>query len=324
MIGWLALGLQASALAFVASFTVSTVTAPLANLLRRSRATAARRADAAFLLGVLPMVTGASLVGAMVLPSTLHVTGLRLDHCDLHSHHAHLCALHAEPASPLLLLAGLALTLVAGARALRLASRQLRASQAVSNLERLGARSKGPFPVTRVPGSPWVCLATGIWHPRVVLSASLEQALGTEGLDAALAHEHAHLERRDPALRVALAWAGLWALPTAASALESAFRDAAEEASDAEAAQVHGPLALAAALVSMARLPRPMPSMVSLGLGDTSLERRVQVLVSGVPAATRSWSLPTATGLIVGGLVVSFVSAESLHHAVETLLHGWH
>lgn len=323
MSGWLALLLQASALAFAASFIVSTVATALVPVLQNSGAPAARRADGAFVLGVLPMITGVGLLSALTLPSVLHATGLRLDHCNLHDHHAHLCALHAEPASPLLLLAGVAVGLFTAARALQLASRQLRASWAVSRLERLGSRAEGPFPTTRVPGSPWVCLATGIWRPRVVLSASLEQVLGAEGLDAALAHEHAHLRRRDPALRVALAWASLWALPAAAATLETAFRDAAEEASDADAAQLHGPLTLAQALVAMARLPRPSLPAVSFGLGDTSLERRVRRLVAGTPTSAESWSVASVTGLIGAGLVIALGSAESLHHAVETLLHAW-
>jgi len=320
MIGWVVVSLEAAALAAVVAALAALVCNLALEWIRFIRP-AARRADAAFLLGLIPMLVAVSLWGALLLPSALHVTGVRLDHCELHSHHAHLCALHAEGVRLFLIALGVLALGSAVWRGGRLASAQARSMRLVATLEKLGVTRGGdPHPVIAVPGSPWLCLAAGGWRRRVLMSASITSALTPLEVQAALAHEQAHLSRNDPLLKMVLAWAGLFSPPWVATAAQRAFGDAAEEASDAEAAETVGPLMVAESLVSMARLTRAAAPATCLAFGGSSLERRVASLLSGAVDTRPPRSVQLALGVVFVGAFLTTAGADSIHHAAETLL----
>jgi Zn-dependent protease with chaperone function len=126
-------------------------------------------------------------------------------------------------------------------------------------LERLGRERPGRFPVFVVPGTK-MCHATGLLRRRIMLSSDLAARLSPEELTSALAHEEAHLCRRDPLARLVLAVAGLFVPPPLAAFFRRRHGQAAEEACDAVAADRVGDGAtVAAALVRVAALQRSTP-----------------------------------------------------------------
>ncbi len=263
------------------------------------------------------MVVSGGLALALVVPTALDVLFILPDHCHAHDHGLHLCGVHGDVHAPLLLLGAGLVPLVAG-RSLVTAWRLWRGAVDLRALEALGTRSGA---LVEVPGDAPLCLATGVLRPRVLLSTGLRAYLGNRAVEAALAHEHAHLRRRDPAALVFLEIAAAFGLP--GSRVGAAFRAAAEEAADAEAAAQVGGVAVAESLVRMARFiserPGPLP-ISALALGAHPLERRVALLLAGPSAPGRPLGL-VATGVIaVAAITLATIGAEPIHHVIEDLL----
>ncbi|WP_404372918.1 M56 family metallopeptidase [Corallococcus coralloides] len=282
------------------------------------------RADVVFLLGTLPLQAALAVVAAAAAPSLGAWVGLGHDHCQSHGHHLHLCILHASGLRPALAVGG---ALALAAFLFRLGGRILDACRThtrLTALEAMGSPSQGVFPVVAVPGMPRLCHAAGAFRRRILLSSSLEKALAPEALRAALAHEEAHLRRRDPLAVVLLSFAGLFMPPPVARAFASAYRAAAEEACDAEAALAVGDATVVAeALVKMATLQRSAftaPHVLAFGM--LALERRVRHLLEGEThwvAPSRALLLSASAGL--GMFAFALLHTHFLHHAVETALH---
>ena len=146
-----------------------------------------------------------------------------------------------------------------------------------------------------VDGLPSPAFTAGFWTPRVYVATELEAMLSEEQLQTVLAHEAAHVRRRDPLRLSALRFLActLFYLP----ALRRLADDAADEAEIAadDAALGEGterdPVILASALVEIARRwPRQMvggPRMslsvagVAGRMGTDLLDRRVRRLLGG-------------------------------------------
>lgn len=267
------------------------------------------------------MVVSASLALALVVPTAFDLLGVHPDHCHAHDHGLHLCGVHGDVHLPLLLLGSVLVPLVAG-RGLVTARRLWRASADLRALQSLGARSGA---LIEVPGEAPLCLATGVLRPRVLLSTGLRAHLGDLAVEAALAHEHAHLRRRDPAALAFLHLASIFGLP--GSGVGSAFRFAADEAADAEAAAEVGGVAVAAALVQMARFmnerPGPLP-FSALAFGAHPLEQRVVLLLAGPAAPGTSFGLPLAGVIAAAAITLGMIGAEPIHHVIEDLLLARH
>lgn len=290
-----------------------------------SRWAPARRADLLFALAAVPALASLALVLAAAAPSLLAAAGLGSDHCTTHPHHAHLCLVHAAGLRPLLAALGAASLAVFLFRATSLARRVVESAGQLRALERLGVPRQGRFPVVSVPAGPRLCHAVGVLRRRIVISEELSRSLPEAELRAALAHEEAHLRRRDPAALLGLSVASLFSLPPVARFLQSRFHSAVEEACDAEAAAAVGdPSVVAQALVQVASLQRSASKVAALApaFGASELERRVHLLLEarGLPVApARALPLLFAGAALVTGLALS--RAQHLHHAVETLLH---
>lgn len=307
------------AVAGVASLCVLVLVRPLL-----ARLPPARAADALFLLGVLPALAALATVGAAALPPVLAALGPGEDHCLAHAHHLHLCLVHAGGLRPPLAAVG-ALALAGFLfRAGHLVEAALRLRARVEALAALGTPHPGAGHVVRVPGAARLCHATGLVRRRILVSEGVARALGEAHLAAALAHEAAHLRRRDALASFLLALAGLLLPPFVGRALTRAFRHTCEEACDAEAARDVGDGAhVADALVRMAALPATPPALgAALGFGEHALERRVRRLLAGTPASRRPARALAAGTLAAGAAALLAVHhAAPLHHVVETLLH---
>ncbi|WP_373045729.1 M56 family metallopeptidase [Vulgatibacter sp.] len=278
------------------------------------------RADLAFLLGTLPATATLAVLLAAIAPPLRALFG-GPDHCVDHAHHLHLCLIHFAGLRPGLAVAGAAAlaafawrlgTFLAGERA---ATRRLRL------LEGLGEARTDAHGSTLLllPGAPGLCHAAGILRRRIFLSASLAGRLDPGALEGALAHERAHLRRRDPLSRLLLAGAGLFALPFVARTLARAHRDAAEEACDLHAAAEVGDGALvASALVQVAKLQRDVQHL-ALAFGGSALERRVRALLDVPPRTRTPLSLALGCSVLLAGAAVALAFDDAIHHAVETL-----
>ena len=247
--------------------------------------------------------------GALIALSTSPVFGHHLaTRADAllagHDHFANLCliALHflLEPVhwlSHTLLLAGLAYATWDRARAaigLWHTLRVLESRHAMPG-EPIGAAAirvgLDPSHVWIVHGLPNPAFTAGFWRPQVYVAASLPEVLDTSQLDSVLAHELAHVRRRDP-LRLSLLRflaCTLFYIP-ALRRLAEDLTDEAEIDADDDAASRGSALALASAILALAEWAtlqrplglRPLPSGSVVGFHPYQrvdlLERRVRRL----------------------------------------------
>lgn len=110
-------------------------------------------------------------------------------------------------------------------------------------------------PLSFVAEGPPLLFCTGTRHPSVVISRSAVDMLDADELTGALAHELAHLERRDPTLSWALmgARALMWFNPGVQVLVRAIARDAERTADERAAAATGDRLALASALLKLYR-----------------------------------------------------------------------
>lgn len=313
MTGVLGFTLACAVVVLVAGGVASLPAWLLARVAARGSWSAARRADLALVAGLLPLFVALAVLAGVVLPSFADAVGWRPDHCAGHDHHVHLCLVHADTIPARLAAFGAIASVLVVLRAAGGLFALGRTHRHVRAIERLG-RADGD--VVRLPGSARLCHAAGVLRPRVLLSDALAMAVTPVQLAAALEHERAHLRRRDPLASALLALASFAALPFAARAASLSFRAAAEEAADADAARVHGGIAVADALLAVARLQTSTPL---LAFAEGALERRVRALLAEAPSV-RARGLIVSAILVVVGLVAALLGADGIHHGVESVL----
>lgn len=260
-------------------------------------------------VAALPLLLGLLVAVAGLLPGDPHLDHVLGCHCA-HSMPGwlHLCPAHPERAAAI---APLALLVV-----FALLPGRLRAWLALTREPR-GQGGTEPV-VLDLPVR--TALVLGWLRPSVVVDRVLWDALTPDERRAVLAHERAHVARRDP-----LVLAALLALVSVAPrgpgrAVVRAWLDRAELCADALAARTVGPLALAETLLRCARLGAQPASFAPAWTGG-SLERRVEHLADGptFPAGSGDLSGLDLVGL---GLLVasSALALPWLHHQVEHLL----
>lgn len=271
-----------------------------------------------FLLACLPFVAATAVTLAALAPSF----GWIADHCtitvDAHSH-PHICVDHHEaswPAFPALALVALITirtALVFGRRLLALGKSLMvqRRLQAVSE-----ASNRSQVRVLDVPTIEAFVL--GLLWPTLYLSKPLTNGPQRVHLNAVLAHEQAHLSRRDP-LRRFVAGLGLaFHLPLIASVIARRHAMAQEMAADEVAAAALGSREqLAQALVALAKA-RVLPQL-ALAFAASSIEARVlRLLRDG-----RAFDLPNIKAIAIGlvlALALVAASADHIHHGIELIL----
>lgn len=145
--------------------------------------------------------------------------------------------------------------------------------------------------VRLVPLSRPLALTVGLTRPTILLSTWMVAHLDAQELEAVLAHELAHIRRRD-ALRLWLATVlrdAFWYLPTGWT-LHRQLRGSTELACDDLAVQTTGrPLALASALahVWLQATARPVQSLAqALCPGMAGVEARIVRLLHAAPPST--------------------------------------
>lgn len=225
---------------------------------------------------------------------------------------------HADLASsgaallPLAALAGtLALLSLALVRALRFARRLRRVPLAPPALQARADRVARELGLPRAPRVRVAALriapaVTAAPRPEIVLPAGLLARLPDAQLDALLAHELAHVKRRDPWLRpLELLIVALWWWHPVAWWARRNLRAAEERACDALVLR-HRPdraRAYADALVSAAAFlvpPRTEVPVLATGFGVRQLEERLTMILHGSPERPLGRRALFAAGAVLG------------------------
>lgn len=311
-------GAVAAAIATLASIAILVTWSPLRPVIARGSPSA--RAEAAFIFGVAPAILAIAGTAAAALPPILAAFGWAKDHCPHHLHHLHLCLVHSGGLRPTLATIGAFSLAAFVVRAAALAHAQLHMKRTLDGLVRLASTTGS---LLEIPGEPRLCHAIGFFRGRILISRRLRALLDPDQLRSALAHERAHLERRDPMAHLVLSIAALFHPPGLSTICSRAYRSAAEEACDDRAASIVGDRALVAdALVAVAALQRGSSLGGSVPAFGELLEGRVRRLLSDACARSRP-SHALSMGAVMSAVVLASALLESskLHHAVETLLH---
>lgn len=282
----------------------------------------AARARALSLLCAAPLGVGLLHAALCALPGAFGGALAAAGHCAMHAHegHAHLCAVHPPVgAGPPLGwgLIALLLLVVVGPGARR-ALTAVRARRMLRQLLR-AARFRPDLGAHEVDSARPLALATGIGDG-VLLSTSLTTQLAPPMLEAVLAHERAHVARRDPRRRLLAALLAGFQWPWLRRRLLADLALATEQACDERAARAVGDrLRVAQAIVAVERLCGGSPPLGAAATGflGGDLGARVEALLA--PALSPP---PRALegGLVAATALAAAVSANAVHHATEHLL----
>ena len=308
-----ALPLVALALAMTAAWLTAAALYPAWAALARRRLGLARWA---LLIAVAPWFVGAALAAAALVPGDPHLDQLFGCHCATSMPGwLHLCPVH--PGEATLMVPAALLALIA------LLPGRLRALAALAAEPRGMGGGAEPM-VLDLPRRTAFLL--GWRRPTLVVDRQLWSALSPAEQRAVIAHERAHLARRDPLVLMALS--ALVSVGPRASgvALMRAWLARAEVSADADAASALGdPVAVAEALLRCARLE----SGATLRLAWTGggVEGRVRALLdAAAPGAGRasSASRPDMGTVDIAALIVAagltLAATPWLHHQLEHLL----
>ncbi len=286
---------------------------------RRLRLSAAAEARFLLVAALLPFLVTVVVMTATMAPSF----GWIADHCltspDVHEH-PHLCGHHIAgfPGAPLV---GLALLLAArlavggvsavvGALRLAVTRRQLDRSC----VPRAGMRV--------LPVDEPQAFLLGVFRPRLFVTRGLLGLDRARDAEVVIAHERAHLERRDP-LRRQLARIGLpFHLPGVARAIERRLARAHEMAADAEAAREVGSrerVAETLVQVMRAQVRRPRAGLAFEATSTADMEARVRRLLDHDPDRDGPGVAALAAGVCTVQAVV-LLAADTVHHGVEHVL----
>ncbi len=276
-------------------------------------------------LGILaaPLVGGLVLSFLALLPGVTGLVWPALDHCTRHDDlHFHLCLVHAPGLNsfgPSVALIFAAL-LPAGIRFGDTAVRLRRARRVVGALHKsapIGRAESHSVVESDLP----LALTAGLLSPRIFVTSALIRDLDSTSTAAMLAHEAAHVRRRDPLRKLVGDLLSALHLPGVRRMLLDDLSLACEESCDESAAQEIGDRAdVAAALVALGRLieraPK-RPTLVGAGFGDANIGTRVRSLLA--PPKIDPPMPPRTVGIAVITLVATGL-AVPLHHITETLL----
>ncbi len=221
-------------------------------------------------------------------------------------------ALHA--ANALLLLAGVFFL----ARTVYAVTRMHAFAVAVRSAARPQAAQIAGAPLYSVPSARPLCFTMGLLRPAVYVTTSLQEHLSPREQEAMLAHEGAHIRRRDGLTRVFLSlFYALFPFPGSSLLLQD-WHQAAERGCDAEAASRIGSAPdVAAALIrvaqAMTRSTTAVPGSVCFADFGDDIEGRVQALLALTASPPRA--LPTRPVLLGLGLLLT--ASSWLYHIVE-------
>ncbi len=169
-----------------------------------------------------------------------------------------------------------------------------------------------------------LALSVGFIKPQVYISKALKQGLSEEQLQIVLAHEQAHVKRRDGLWRY-LAEAGSYLhLPRTRQLLLSDLTLATEQACDEAASRAQGNrIQVAETILAVERLMQPHGPVKGTApacfFNNHSIARVQSLLDTGAAQKKR---IPVLLVLPLATVLAAVVYVEPLHHGTEWLLRG--
>ena len=179
-----------------------------------------------------------------------------------------------------------------------------------------------------------LAVAAGLWRPRTFVSTGLVEALDPDELEVVLAHERAHVRRRDGLWNAAAEFFAFGQWPSVRRALRADLELACEQACDESAAERIGDrLRVAAALLAVERLRHRVGSAARMhepgGAGIDALAgpafargdlgARVAFLLDDADEGRwQRWLVPAMAAALGLSMIVF---SDPLHHWTETMLH---
>jgi hypothetical protein len=280
----------------------------------------ARRARALLVWAAMPAAIVVSLMGLTLWPSLGAALGLAADHCPEHAGHVHVCLHHLPTRGPVAygaIALGLAAVLISAAIAAG-----LRTAALARRIAALRSFDVAPG-VGAVESSSPLALTVGWVRPRVLLSTALLDRLSPRQLEVVVAHERAHVERRDALVLTTARLLSLAHLPPVRRRVLADLALATEEACDEIAARACGDRVLVAETIiaaERAMASEPM-SAAALAFGGSVVADRVESLLDEPPEDParrgRRWAL---RALLLAGACATAALAPHVHHWTESLL----
>ncbi len=270
------------------------------------------------LVCALPWLIAGMATLAMLSMAAAKNWGWLHDHCLFHSpHHPHFCFEHLPEILlghghihvlvTTALFAVLAMQLIRHWRALRREAGQLNA---------LTALSKGRGLLRLVDDSGVVAFAASPKQTHIYLSRGLVRQLNFRERRMVLAHEAAHIRRRDLLLSRCVELLLLLHVSPCAQRLRRMWRDAIEARADEHVAKRFGRIETAELLLRLAKSMRPVPSPVALNGGEPVA--RIHKLLRDEPSTQQD--SPLFEALVGVGLLALMIGLFVSHHDFETLL----
>ncbi len=267
-----------------------------------------------------PFAVSAALVVLCLMPGFLPWLGIADDHCTRHTDHPHLCLVHPTASfTPALFVLAI---LLAGPLVIAAARRTARVVASLRTLTGLRRAVSEPLAegIRTIRSPRCFSMAVGVRNPVVVVSSGLTEALEREQLGVVVAHERAHVRRRDSLVRSLAALLSFPLLPTCRRQILDELELASELACDEEAAGFVGDrLLVAETLVAVERLgaafTRALP-VTSSGIAGGTLPARVRAMLADPIDAK-----PSRSGwrwLAVP--LLALLAAAPVHHAAEHLV----
>jgi len=316
-------------LVMLEAFAFTLITGGLASLAVRplARVTAAwspeSRHRAWLVFALAPLMLSLAGLVATFLPSLLGLLWAHYDHCLEHpGTHVHLCLVHLPTQVGntgswlVIVVASFLFSIRAGKasvglnRASGLRRRFVAHGRHEPALAAWVLRTEQPF-----------CVSVGVFRPTILISDGLIGGVTSEQLRAVLAHEQAHVARRDTLFRLFARAATICLWPAAREQVLRAVELAAEQSCDEAAASLIGDrLVMAEVILKVERLLGPVPQRLAplaVSFGGTAVELRVSALLESRRRETASISPVFVLVLLVLALLAV---SEPLHHLTETLL----
>ncbi len=274
------------------------------------------------LLCVAPPLMGAILTGLCLAPSAIAMVWPELDHCFVHAHHKiHVCLVHWNGTSIRFFfwLPFVVLSMVAARRFGAALWRLGKAHRVLGNLERAASFDAQTRSFRLAVDAP-VAFVGGVFRQTIFLSQGLSRRLSPQEFSLVLAHERAHVKRRDNFRRTVAVLLSVFHGPATRRVLLDDLELACEQASD----NVVAPcellrLQLAQTLLKLERITAQEPPVHTLLMASgasSHLELRVLALLEPIPSpsATLGRWWPPVVVLQAVALI------EPLHHATDIVV----
>lgn len=317
-----------SAGAMLAAIVVSLIYLIFAN--RIERLTASQQANYLFILASAPALFGIILIFIAFFPSLLTLLGLMHDHCQTHGgYHLHLCLSHTPVLSTnnYVNFISLVISVFLAYRLLKVGI-SLFKIHALIKILHLGQPHYTADKVCLVQSNKPFAFVAGLLKPVIYISDQLKQNLRDSQFQALLAHERAHLYRKDH-WRIFLAnHCSLFLWPSLRNHLLDRLELSSEYSCDSiAAATINNPIEVAETLLQVYKLQQhiannKIPAISLNQFLSSNVEKRITALLTG---NNKSLALPNKFFKLLQTTLVSVITIIILshitvfHHTLESI-----